>query len=87
MMKESSNKSDQSISIRNDIPRRVARKQMQNLSGMATITRSLSQTHMISHEDLNETSQSPTPLAGPLEFHLTEITKSNDQRANCSKKI
>ena len=58
MVKESSNEPDQSTTSRNDIPRRVTRQQTQSARGMATRTRSQSQTHMISLGYLNETSQS-----------------------------
>ena len=85
MMKESSNEPDQSTTSRNDIPRRVKRQQTQSTRGMATGTRSQSQTHMISHRYLNNRIQSLTLLAGTLRCYFTEIIKSNDPRENCQR--
>ena len=52
---------------------------------MATRTRSLSQTHMISRRYLHDTRQSLTRFAGPPKCRLTEIIKLNDPRANYSR--
>ena len=46
MMKESYNEPDQSTASQNVIPQRVARQQTQSARGLATRTRSQSQTHM-----------------------------------------
>ena len=86
-MKESSNKSDQSKTNRNDVLRQTSRQQTQSALSMVTITGSQSQTHMISLGYLNYTIQSLTLFAGPPQCHLTEIIKPNDPRANCPKMI
>ena len=71
----------------NDTPRRVTLKQTQSARGMATRTRSQSQTHMISLGYLNDTRQSLTRFAESPQCRLIEIFKPNDPRANCSKMI
>ena len=86
-MKESSKESDQIKTSRNSTPRRVTHRQTQIVRGLATRTRSQSQTHMISLGYLNDISQSFTQFTGPTQCWLSGIIKQNDPKANCPKII